>query len=90
MLSERLTKAQVESQQLRAERDEMLNNLREIDATMRGRGRECHGLVDGVGLLGRMRCHRWVASLHVYLAIHQKLMWAFSMRYVCVSFVGDP
>lgn len=38
LLSERLTKAQVESQALRSERDEMLGHIREIEAAMRGKG----------------------------------------------------
>jgi hypothetical protein len=38
LLSERLTRAQVESQQLRAERDEMLSQIKEIDSALRIKG----------------------------------------------------
>jgi zinc finger protein DZIP1 len=38
LLSERLTRAQVESQQLRAERDEMLAQIKEIDSALRIKG----------------------------------------------------
>ena len=38
LLSERLTRAQLESQQLRVERDDMLAHIREIDSALRNKG----------------------------------------------------